>query len=302
VPLIADALNDRLPRNYVARLDEYVSLVAPVTEVPQESLHVPVVTLTRCAQAAGPASRGGGAAVVALEPVTLDNVLVSDARTEVLIRVIRLPEQELVTVIELLSPTNKYGGGRGEYLQKRREFLGLPVNVVEFDLLRAGARLPFATPFPAGTTSGSSPAPPTSVRRKRTAGRSRPLAGNPRAASRGRSGRSDPPGRAVRRGVRAGTVRRADRLLGGGGAAAGVRIGRGRVGRRDCPRRSTAVMSDATYSKRCWFTFPTRLQVEQPVIWQMSRTFPNVMFDIRQASVQNEIGIMAVLLSGPEAT
>ncbi len=56
-----------------------------------------------------------------------------------------------------------------------------------------------------------------------------------------------------------------------------------------------------TYSKRCWFTFPTRSQVEQPVIWQMSRTFPNVMFDIRQASVQNEIGIMAVLLSGPEA-
>jgi L-aspartate semialdehyde sulfurtransferase ferredoxin len=59
-------------------------------------------------------------------------------------------------------------------------------------------------------------------------------------------------------------------------------------------------MSD-TYSKRCWFTFPTRSQVEQPIIWQMSRTYPNVMFDIRQASVQNEIGIMAVLLSGPEA-
>ena len=55
-----------------------------------------------------------------------------------------------------------------------------------------------------------------------------------------------------------------------------------------------------TYSKRCWFTFPTRTQVEQPIIWQMSRTFPAVSFDIRQASVQNEIGIMAVLLSGPE--
>ena len=60
-------------------------------------------------------------------------------------------------------------------------------------------------------------------------------------------------------------------------------------------------MPDPNYSKRCWFTFPTRTQVETPVIWQMSRTYPNVMFDIRQASVQNEIGIMAVLLSGPEA-
>ena len=55
------------------------------------------------------------------------------------------------------------------------------------------------------------------------------------------------------------------------------------------------------YSKRCWFTFPTRSQVEQPIIWQMSRTYPDVSFDIRQASVNNEIGIMAVLLSGPEA-
>jgi L-aspartate semialdehyde sulfurtransferase ferredoxin len=52
------------------------------------------------------------------------------------------------------------------------------------------------------------------------------------------------------------------------------------------------------FSKRCWFTFPTRTQVEQPIIWQMSRKFPDVSFDIRQASVQNEIGIMAVLLSG----
>ena len=52
------------------------------------------------------------------------------------------------------------------------------------------------------------------------------------------------------------------------------------------------------YSRRCWFTFPTRTQVEQPIIWQMSRKFPDVVFDIRQASVQHEIGIMAVLLSG----
>jgi hypothetical protein len=54
------------------------------------------------------------------------------------------------------------------------------------------------------------------------------------------------------------------------------------------------------YSKRCWFTFPTRSQVEEPIIWQMSRLYPDVSFDIRQASVQNEIGIMAVLLSGVE--
>lgn len=60
-------------------------------------------------------------------------------------------------------------------------------------------------------------------------------------------------------------------------------------------------MSEAGFSRRCWFTFPSRGEVEQPIIWQMSRKFPEVVFDIRQASVQNEIGIMAVLLTGTEA-
>ncbi len=55
------------------------------------------------------------------------------------------------------------------------------------------------------------------------------------------------------------------------------------------------------YAKRCWFTFPTRTQVESPILWQMSRRYPDVSFDIRQASVQHEIGIMAVLLTGAEA-
>jgi hypothetical protein len=59
-------------------------------------------------------------------------------------------------------------------------------------------------------------------------------------------------------------------------------------------------MPDQPYTRRCWFTFGTRSEVEQPIIWQMTRRFPDVIFDIRQASVQNEIGIMAVLLSGKE--
>ena len=57
----------------------------------------------------------------------------------------------------------------------------------------------------------------------------------------------------------------------------------------------------AKISRKFWFTFPTVKEVQRPVIWEMSRRFPDVVFDIRQASVQDEIGIMAVLLSGPEA-
>lgn len=54
-------------------------------------------------------------------------------------------------------------------------------------------------------------------------------------------------------------------------------------------------------AKRYWLTFPTRSQVEQPIIWRMGQAFPRVSFDIRQASVQRDIGIMAVLLTGEEA-
>lgn len=51
---------------------------------------------------------------------------------------------EIVTVIELLSPSNKYeGADRVDYLRKRREFFAAGVHVVEIDLLRGGPRLPF---------------------------------------------------------------------------------------------------------------------------------------------------------------
>lgn len=52
----------------------------------------------------------------------------------------------LVTVLELLSPTNKMEGEeRDRYRRKRRAFLGGGANLVEIDLVRAGASL-----FPEG--------------------------------------------------------------------------------------------------------------------------------------------------------
>jgi hypothetical protein len=66
------------------------------------------------------------------------------------IEIKRLPELSLVTVIEILSPTNKAGMGRTEYLHKRRELLDQPVHVVEIDLLVRGLRLPMGAPLPPG--------------------------------------------------------------------------------------------------------------------------------------------------------
>ena len=51
--------------------------------------------------------------------------------------------QEVVTVIEMLSPSNKAGGAdREKYLEKRVEVLTSSANLVEIDLLRGGQRMP----------------------------------------------------------------------------------------------------------------------------------------------------------------
>lgn len=46
-------------------------------------------------------------------------------------------------------------------------------------------------------------------------------------------------------------------------------------------------------SRKCWLTFEGGCQ-DQPVIWKLSQAFPDVMFDVRQASVSQKIGIMAL--------
>jgi hypothetical protein len=51
--------------------------------------------------------------------------------------------RELVTVIELLSPSNKRAGAdREQYLAKRRELLRSPAHLVEIDLLRGWTPMP----------------------------------------------------------------------------------------------------------------------------------------------------------------
>ena len=51
--------------------------------------------------------------------------------------------------------------------------------------------------------------------------------------------------------------------------------------------------------RKCWLTFEGGCQ-DKPCIWQMAQKFPNVVFDIRQASVGQQIGIMALKFTGEE--
>jgi hypothetical protein len=120
-----DALNDALPDHYVAQIDERVRLVDLSGE-------------------AGVGLLPDGAVILPLAKKDLEEV----RETSVEIR--RLPDRELVTAIEVLSPTNKVGRGRAEYLDEREQLIDEPVNLVEIDLLIGGGRLPMGHPLPRG--------------------------------------------------------------------------------------------------------------------------------------------------------
>lgn len=52
-------------------------------------------------------------------------------------------------------------------------------------------------------------------------------------------------------------------------------------------------------TRKVWLTFEGGRQNE-PCLWKMTTQYPDVMFDIRQANVTKDIGIMAVLFTGKE--
>jgi len=69
---------------------------------------------------------------------------IPDEITETFLHVRQLPSREVVTVIEVLSPTNKHPGeGRRLYENKREQVLRSRTHLVEIDLLRAGQPMPF---------------------------------------------------------------------------------------------------------------------------------------------------------------
>lgn len=76
------------------------------------------------------------------EPVEL-TTLIEDEIHEARLQVIDRQQRTVVTVIEILSPTNKIAGSRGRtsYLAKRAEVMNSPSHFVEIDLLRAGVPL-----------------------------------------------------------------------------------------------------------------------------------------------------------------
>lgn len=142
---LCEALAERLPDSYEARIGERVSLV-----------HYPPKTVKRIGPDVAVTRRKGPATthtvasgVATIEPVTMPNVLGEEVG-DTYIEIRRRPDRMLVTVLELLSPANKEEPDRGAYIEKRDGLLRQQVHLFELDLLLGGERLPFERPLPPG--------------------------------------------------------------------------------------------------------------------------------------------------------
>jgi len=127
---IADYLQPSLRPRFIAAVEERVYLEGPAREI------FPDVWIRHRKR-----SGDSNGAVALAQPDT--PVVVQVPAAEVHQRYVtildKLSGQKIVTVIEVVSPTNKYpGAGRDSYVQKQTEVRQSDANLVEIDLLRTG--------------------------------------------------------------------------------------------------------------------------------------------------------------------
>ncbi|HSU66127.1 MAG TPA: DUF4058 family protein [Tepidisphaeraceae bacterium] len=138
IPAVAEMLLPQVRPKYIVRLDQQ----AYVHELPAEERRLigrPDVYLAR-----GSAGTEAVASSTSAKSPILGSVpLAVDVEKESYVEIRDRQNREIITVIELISPSNKrVGVDRSAYLAKRQDFLGSTAHFVEIDLLRGGPRLP----------------------------------------------------------------------------------------------------------------------------------------------------------------
>lgn len=137
-----EAIAEQLPNDYDVRLEEQLSILD--YEENREQKRSPDLTILQTQSKRTEAARTDGPVSV-LEP-ELSKILVQEEIRQAYIEIIHEPEHRLVAVLELLSPTNKTGDGRSQYLAKRHQILLSEAHLVELDLLLGGRPLPLDKP------------------------------------------------------------------------------------------------------------------------------------------------------------
>jgi hypothetical protein len=137
IAAIRAELAPRLSPRYTVSVEErtYIAASSPDSFIGRADV---LVASNRGPAAVRPGSNGG---VMVREPVAI-YVPAPDVVTERYLEVRNVQYGYVVTVIELLSPSNKRPGSEGfrEYQTKRETLLSTRTSLVEIDLLRAGQR------------------------------------------------------------------------------------------------------------------------------------------------------------------
>jgi hypothetical protein len=143
----AETLLASLPPGYDARTNEYSQLINVAGGEPDQRRYPDVAVTRHPGGVSSPVPARTAAGTI--EPVVLTHRITWDEEASVWLEV-QAADGELVTVIELFSPTNKTGDGFRKYRDRRDSFLSRGVSLVEIDLLVRGRRLEFDSPLPDG--------------------------------------------------------------------------------------------------------------------------------------------------------
>lgn len=146
-----DALKPLLPPNLVVRTEHRVYVQSDDDPVPRTLRADVAVRHDAAAPHRTPREDGGGVATLP-EPIVIP--LLTEPRREPFIEV-RDEAGRVITVIEVISPTNKRAGeGHEAYKQKQRLLLDSDISLVEIELVRAG---PSAVMLPPSRRPGAPP-------------------------------------------------------------------------------------------------------------------------------------------------
>jgi hypothetical protein len=118
-----------------------------VVETPEEVAVASLLPDVGVANGGQAAPEGASSGTLSAAPLRLATV-VPRRMPQYAVEIRDTAERQLVTAIELLSPTNKRGDGRRQYLKKREHLLLSAVHLLEIDLLRQGRRVPMREPLP----------------------------------------------------------------------------------------------------------------------------------------------------------
>jgi len=140
IPTLRELLNASVAPNYFVKVEEYVF----IHELPADQRR-PIGRADVAVGSRHPSVGDTGQVKVHPAPFrTFLPAMATEKEPHTFLSVRDRDSQSIVTVIELLSPSNKNpGADRNDYLRKRGEFFASGVHVVEIDLLRGGPRLPF---------------------------------------------------------------------------------------------------------------------------------------------------------------